>query len=373
VFGRHLKLLNDSLAEVEKADAASRIGSRFGGSRNAVQVRLHQGEIVEILGKMTEDGETWYQIAPPAGEFRWIEATQVKRVGVLEAAERDAPATVVAASATEDAAAADATSASAPSAQRTEGTPPPDAEVKTQAGDAWRAAPNGASASSNPIAPPLASSNESPSYAGSPAAEATVPAAPPSAAAQTSAAPAVDPAAPLARQLTDLELRLSRMVAAPPDRWNTEQLERDTEALLAQAETAEDRDALKAMLAKLDKFGAIGRQHSEQSGRVEDGGNGRMEGDRVTPLPTPADSASGFDAVGILRPVVSKRPGAPQFALVDDGGQVISFVTPSPDVNLQPYLGHRIGIAGTRGYIPEFQRAHVTAGRVAPLSERLVR
>jgi hypothetical protein len=70
---------------------------------------------------------------------------------------------------------------------------------------------------------------------------------------------------------------------------------------------------------------------------------------------------------------VSKRPGAPQFALVDDRGQVISFVTPTPDVNLQPYLGHRIGVTGSRGYIPEFQRAHVTAGRVSPLGARIVR
>jgi hypothetical protein len=77
--------------------------------------------------------------------------------------------------------------------------------------------------------------------------------------------------------------------------------------------------------------------------------------------------------VGILRPVVSRRPGAPQFALVNAQGQVITFVTPSPDVNLQPYVGQRIGISGSRGYIPEFKRAHVTAGRVSPLNERMVR
>jgi hypothetical protein len=83
--------------------------------------------------------------------------------------------------------------------------------------------------------------------------------------------------------------------------------------------------------------------------------------------------AGRYDAVGILRPVVSRRPGAPQFALVDDRGQVISFVTPSPDVNLQPYLGHRVGITGNRGFIPEFNRAHVTAGRVTPLTQGLLR
>jgi hypothetical protein len=46
---------------------------------------------------------------------------------------------------------------------------------------------------------------------------------------------------------------------------------------------------------------------------------------------------------------------------------VVTFVTPSPDVNLQPYVGRRVGIAGNRGFIPEFNRAHVTAGRVQPI------
>ena len=36
-------------------------------------------------------------------------------------------------------------------------------------------------------------------------------------------------------------------------------------------------------------------------------------------------------------------------------------------------IGQRIGVTGSRGYIPEFRRAHVTAGRVSPLNERLIR
>jgi hypothetical protein len=87
-----------------------------------------------------------------------------------------------------------------------------------------------------------------------------------------------------------------------------------------------------------------------------------------------ANAAGGpYDAVGILRPVVSRRPGAPQFALVDERGQVVSFVTPTPDLNLQPYLGHRVGIVGNRGFIQEFNRSNVTAARVTPLNDRLVR
>ena len=80
-----------------------------------------------------------------------------------------------------------------------------------------------------------------------------------------------------------------------------------------------------------------------------------------------------YDAVGTLKPVVSKRAQAPRFALVDDHGDVVTFVTASPDVNLQSYVGKRIGVLGNRGFMPEYRRAHVTASRVTPLEERLVR
>ena len=54
-------------------------------------------------------------------------------------------------------------------------------------------------------------------------------------------------------------------------------------------------------------------------------------------------------------------------------GDVVSFVTPTPDLNLKPYVGRRIGVNGTRGFMTEFRRAHVTAGRVTPIDAPLRR
>jgi hypothetical protein len=175
----------------------------------------------------------------------------------------------------------------------------------------------------------------------------------------------------LGRQLIDVELRLSRTVAEPPATWQIEPLRREVEQLIAQATTETDRIAMKSTLAKLDRFAAIAQRYNQSSRSLA-----TQPSAVIPPYPDAqsltADS-SRYDAIGILRPVVSKRPGAPQFALVDDRGQVVSFVTPSPDVNLQPYLGRRIGVTGNRGFIPEFQRSHVTAGRVSPLGGRMVR
>jgi hypothetical protein len=88
-----------------------------------------------------------------------------------------------------------------------------------------------------------------------------------------------------------------------------------------------------------------------------------------------ADNPDGprYDAVGRLKPVVSQQDDAPRYALVDDSGGVISFVTPTPDLNLQPYVGMRIGVNGSRGFMPEYRKAHVTAGRVTPIEDRIRR
>ena len=82
-------------------------------------------------------------------------------------------------------------------------------------------------------------------------------------------------------------------------------------------------------------------------------------------IPSPTANDPGrFDGIGKLTPVVSQRPGAPQFALVDGSNQVVSFVTPGPGVNLQQYVGKEIGVSGERGYIPDLQKPHVTAQRI---------
>ena len=67
------------------------------------------------------------------------------------------------------------------------------------------------------------------------------------------------------------------------------------------------------------------------------------------------------------------RDRAPRYALVDDHGDVVTFVTATAELNLQPYVGKRIGVRGSRGFMPEYRRAHVTASRVTSLEEKLVR
>ena len=78
VSSRHLQLDGNNLATVTDERVAARVGSRMSDARDVIQVRLHKGEVVEVLeprrnGPAGNNSSTaWYKIAPPAGEFRWV-------------------------------------------------------------------------------------------------------------------------------------------------------------------------------------------------------------------------------------------------------------------------------------------------------------
>jgi hypothetical protein len=209
-----------------------------------------------------------------------------------------------------------------------------------------------------------------------------------------------------------MQLRLSKVVVQPPTVWQLAGLREETAALLAQEPSPQVREQLRDLLDRIATFEAVQARYRATPGLaatpVAPAANGQaalgagataapgmtgQSGDvlarvrtdlgvdnSITPTPggpNPPGSAPAtealYDAVGTLKPVVSRRDQAPRYALVDDHGDVVTFVTASADVNLQPYVGKRIGVRGNRGFMPEYRRAHVTASRVTPLEDKLVR
>jgi uncharacterized protein YgiM (DUF1202 family) len=82
VSSRHLQLDGNNLATVTEDHVAARVGSRMNDVRDVIQVRLHKGEVVEVLqprnaAAANTAATTWYKIAPPSGEFRWVSARYV--------------------------------------------------------------------------------------------------------------------------------------------------------------------------------------------------------------------------------------------------------------------------------------------------------
>ena len=212
---------------------------------------------------------------------------------------------------------------------------------------------------------------------------------------------------PLDPRVAEMQLRLSQIVIGEPATWQFAALREETAALLAAEPSVEVRDQLRDLLDRIATFETVQGRYRNQPAQLASNVSGapgaagapapangappgtldnadvlaRVRSDlgvdnSVSPTPgvtPPAAAEALYDAVGTLKPVVSRRQNAPQFALVDDHGDVVTFVTSAPDVNLQAYVGQRIGVRGSRGFMPEFRRAHVTASRITPLEQTLTR
>jgi hypothetical protein len=83
-----------------------------------------------------------------------------------------------------------------------------------------------------------------------------------------------------------------------------------------------------------------------------------------------ANLEAHYDAVGYLMPIVGGRPGTPQYQLTDKDGRTLSFVTARPGVNLNHYVKKQVGLYGQRGYVESLKKPHVVAERVVELDSR---
>ena len=291
VHGRYLKLGQDHLATLTEDRIAARVGSRFSDVRDSIQVRLQKGETVEVLeAKRTgpanaNASNTWYKIAPPSGEFRWVSARFVDPDYSADGLRRTRSPSGVP---------TDATSGS--------GSPPPRQATSEQ----FQAA------------------------------------------------------------IDDMELELSTMVVEEPSVWDFGELQQRAQSYFDQANTALERGRARMMLSKIARFEDIRqRYHSTSAVRDQLARVDRRLSRLSQAAITPANPNGRYDAVGRLSRVSSSKPGAPQYAIKDETGQVVCYVSPAPGVNLRSYVGQQVGINGSRGYIPEQRTSHVMAQHVS--------
>ncbi len=327
VAGWDLQLGDDGLAEIAADRVAARVGSQFSDLRDVVQVRLKRGELVEVLGWKKigagSSAQTWYRIAPPAGEFRFIESRFLDTEPPLNRIVR--------------------TSGESPAA-------PARSEVRRA--DATDASPSPAPASS--------------------AADPKAPARP------ERATP--DPT-PLTQEefqaeLDDINTELSIMLAEEPSVWNCDELTRRIEALLAQSKSAAERGHARLLLNRILKAADVKRRYdamhaatpapAAEAASTEAGPTSRA-------IRSPEIGTERYDGMGKLTRVMPARLGAPRYALLDERGHVRCYVTPAPGVNVQHYVGRRVGVNGIRSTIPEQNAPHVTAQHITPIQGRMLR
>lgn len=182
---------------------------------------------------------------------------------------------------------------------------------------------------------------------------------------------------PFDRRLIALELALSATVVEKPNLWRFDRLESEAAKLLPLAKSEADRAAIRSIADRIDRFDRLSRRLRNAQNDVGQRsptarGSQLVAEARIAPPVRRTKAVVGnaqHDAIGVLRPVVSKRAGAPKYAVVDDQGRIAALVTPTPEVDqrLKTMLGKRVGLDGQRGYLTDLRREHVVAERVTPL------
>lgn len=420
--GRMLERNDDDLGTIRVARAPSYVGSQALNRRDRVQVELPEGEKVEILDIIeTNVGGVWYKIAPPAGEFRWVAASDLSRDPPTEelAANRlRTPAPLAASSSAVVPTASPSVAANSNAIAESDPPPtfdPPRVAQHSTTGNGaakptvepapvpsvakqpstarigeWQTA-DWSRLRANPepgVIVPLGTSPSAYSSgatgAGSSALNSTT------AGAATNGLNSQQNAAGFAAELAALDQDLASMLTEDPTAWSFGSFNKRTDALLNRAGSALERGKVRLLQNKLARFEELkiraldnqalaaarpssARDRTPLSAANPGGGRFNLTAPPFTSAPGavpapmlnggPADSAR-YDAIGKLMPVLAQRPNAPKFALVDAENNFIAFVTPGQDVNLQAWVGQQVGISGERGYMPELKKGHITAKSV---------
>ena len=345
--------------------AVARVGSQLNDLRHVAQVRLEAGERVAVLGReRVAEGRhagLWLRIEPPAGEFRWIEMAALEssprlRLAALEAGVGPAPNVD-----------------EAPRVEASEAL-----EAFRSAGEAIALAVDRSSVVEEPQ--PLGAMPQARRMLSGwlPLGTGTIEAPPP-------VAVAAGPTS-MADELADIDLALSLAVTGPADGWNLPQLRERLRLAAARTTSKPDRLRADAIDARIARFEAIqSRQQAIAAGPPPDrslrlgsmwsslGGVGsRPIRPGVLPGGASADGkptwtpADVTETTGRLATVVSRRPDAPRWALVDGNNNVIVFVNPQQGVNLAPMVGQQVSVRGARGYMPEYKRSYLLATEARP-------
>lgn len=452
-----LKLVTEpDVAEVVEDGVQSWIGSRVTNvHEHKSQVALDRGEVVQILGEKTVDNEeggkeTWYKIAPPTGEFRYIHSRDVSRVLAQgerppapprrAAAEEEGPPLTSARGEPEPIAAEDSPAryprvrpretrplakqranitlvdifrpgtqeelrqlpmvgqevvpAAGQSAVRSS---VPATKPKGPAGDGFQARKaRRTDAVATPVDRPARSSEPAariaslptsavaasrplpknePMPVGNVANEAKPIARPQDTGKSASAATPIAPA-DFRRRLEEVELELSAMVANHPSTWRLADLRQRVQVLVEDGPTGADRGEARLLLEHIHKF-------AESFGVEDDPVRSLLPGapvantavkptaeqNKVAAVAAAADPK--YDGEGWLKPVLSREKPAAPYAIVDDQGNPVAFVTPSPGLNLNRYLNKKVGVYGQRGVIEALNSPHIVASRVIDLERHL--
>tara|TARA_Y100001933_G_scaffold265258_1_gene338459 strand:+ start:6150 stop:7367 length:1218 start_codon:yes stop_codon:yes gene_type:complete len=166
-----------------------------------------------------------------------------------------------------------------------------------------------------------------------------------------------------------MDLALSLIVSGPVADWDFNALKKRADQQLGEAQTALERGQARLVIDEITRFEELKQNYLLLTSKTS-----AVNLPQGNPVPlavsrnNPLEKIPDFSGVGRLTPVVSRRSGAPKFALTDVKGNVLMFVSPGLGVDLQPHVGKVIGVSGSRGYMPRLKKNHVNVSQVERLA-----
>jgi SH3-like domain-containing protein len=309
VAAKSVDVGKDGIATAKSSKGTVYVGSTLTESREAHQVKLQPGEQVEVIG----GDENWYKILPPSGEFRWISSRVIERIDASEMRE-----------ATETPVASHKSRVKSKSRHETD----PDAEDTSIHTDLVDNRPH-TRGLSNPGAKIRSATFD--------------------------------------EKLADVNTRLSASVLGEPTQWQLDDIRRQANSLLDEADNTLDRGKARLVVSQIDRFDDIRDRQVAlyQNRQVADRRLRRESTESIARISTD----NRYDAIGRLQRVAPRGMDTPQFAIVDQNGGVLSYVNPSPGVNLQAYQNMQVGVNGTKNYLASAQKPLIQVQRVTVVAD----
>lgn len=168
-------------------------------------------------------------------------------------------------------------------------------------------------------------------------------------------------------ELQQIQVALSSEVAKPIEQWNLASFKSTIEERMQQSNDPLYRGEARLLIERIDAFIQVKNRstHTVPAVNQVPTPSPLMPSNPETPLMW--INAGQYDASGWLVPVHATHTGQPEYAITDDRGNTIAYVTAPPGVNLRRYLRQPVGLKGRRGYLPELSANHIVVERAVSL------
>lgn len=170
-----------------------------------------------------------------------------------------------------------------------------------------------------------------------------------------------------------LSLIFSRLMASRATAAEVEPIARAAAQLAATSRDTVVAGRARLLAERVEQYRQMAARRDGPLATPAAGSVGVTLGQLTTPT-TPAPS-QGLEAnppasqSGFLVQVYSARSNSPPFALTDNTGKTVAYVTPGPGLNLRPHLNSKVVVSGTQGFLTGLNTPHILANQAARTPE----